>query len=268
MKKAICSIVVLCFPLTAIGQSNPAQVPQPPQVTVIRAGTLIDPRTNEPKHNQVIVIRGDKIEAVGDAASAQIPAGAKVIDLSNATVLPGPDRVPHSHLSAGRGPRNRRLRYPAAEVPAGVPRGARDGFGATRAGAGLHHHSRYGDRGRGLWRCRNQDGGGRRLHSGAADLHDDARHFHHRRLSAGRLCSGDSRFPRESQIIDGPVEARKAAREQLDHGADWIKVYMTHRSWTDKDGHLVSQPTLTVEELQADRGRSARLGAQSRLPRL
>jgi len=47
------------------------------------------------------------------------------------------------------------------------------------------------------------------------------------------------------------VEARKAAREQLDHGADWIKVYMTHRSWVDEQGALVSQPTLTVEELRA-----------------
>jgi len=47
------------------------------------------------------------------------------------------------------------------------------------------------------------------------------------------------------------VEARKAAREQLEHGADWLKVYMTHRSWVDKSGNLVSQPTLTVEELSA-----------------
>jgi imidazolonepropionase-like amidohydrolase len=58
-------------------------------------------------------------------------------------------------------------------------------------------------------------------------------------------------MPKGAQIIDGPVEARKAAREQLDHGADWIKVYMTHRSWLDKNGNLVSQPTLTVEELKA-----------------
>ena len=62
--------------------------------------------------------------------------------------------------------------------------------------------------------------------------------------------------PKGVQIIDGPVEARKAAREQLDHGADWIKVYMTHRSWVrnngvGKNGDLVSQPTLTVEELRA-----------------
>ncbi len=59
------------------------------------------------------------------------------------------------------------------------------------------------------------------------------------------------REPKGSQLIDGPIEARKAAREQLDKGADWIKVYMTHRSWLDAQGALVSQPTLTVEELKA-----------------
>ena len=58
-------------------------------------------------------------------------------------------------------------------------------------------------------------------------------------------------MPKGAQLVDGPVEARKAAREQLDHGADWIKVYMTHRSWVDKQGNLVSQPTLTLEELKA-----------------
>jgi imidazolonepropionase-like amidohydrolase len=58
-------------------------------------------------------------------------------------------------------------------------------------------------------------------------------------------------MPKGAQIIDGPVEARKAAREQLDHGADWLKVYMTHRSWVDKQGNLVAQPTLTIDELRA-----------------
>jgi imidazolonepropionase-like amidohydrolase len=57
--------------------------------------------------------------------------------------------------------------------------------------------------------------------------------------------------PKGAQLIDGPVEARKAARQQLEHGADWIKVYMTHRSWIGGNGELVSQPTLTLEEIQA-----------------
>ena len=57
--------------------------------------------------------------------------------------------------------------------------------------------------------------------------------------------------PKGVQIVDGPIEARKAARERLDHGADWIKVYMTHRSWVDGKDRLVSQPTLTLEEIKA-----------------
>ncbi len=61
-------------------------------------------------------------------------------------------------------------------------------------------------------------------------------------------------MPKGAQIIDGPVEARKAAREQLDHGADWIKVYMTHRSWVGNSGELVSQPTLNRRGVAGDRG--------------
>ena len=58
-------------------------------------------------------------------------------------------------------------------------------------------------------------------------------------------------IPAGAQLVDGPVEARKAAREQLSYGADWIKVYMNHRSWVDAKGRLVSQPTLTLDELKA-----------------
>ena len=78
MKTFICSIVVLLLSATTIGQSQSRyKLPNRPQITVIRAGTLIDPRANEPLHNQVIVIRGDKIESVGDAASTQVPDGRK-----------------------------------------------------------------------------------------------------------------------------------------------------------------------------------------------
>ena len=60
-----------------------------PSVTVVRAGTLIDGRSDAPKRDQVIVIRGNRIESVGPAAATAIPAGATVIDLSHSTVLPG-----------------------------------------------------------------------------------------------------------------------------------------------------------------------------------
>src|SRR4029453_12863944 len=50
-------------------------------VTVIRAGTLIDGKSAAPRRGQVIVVRGNRIESVGDAAAARIPEGAKVVDL-------------------------------------------------------------------------------------------------------------------------------------------------------------------------------------------
>src|ERR1051325_10186488 len=57
------------------------------QVTYIKTSTLIDGRSDAPKENQVIVIRGNRIESVG--AGIAIPDGAAVIDLTGMTVLPG-----------------------------------------------------------------------------------------------------------------------------------------------------------------------------------
>ena len=217
---------------------------------MIRAGTLIDPRANEPKHNQVIVIRGDKIESVGDAAATQVPAGAKIIDLSNATVLPGLIES-HTHIFLqGEDPAlggydiqllKFPLAYRAARATVSARRALEQGFTTIRdmetEGAG------YGDVGIKM----AVDEGyipGPRIFTTTRGIS----------TTGGYPLEGyapEIQVPKGVQIIDGPVEARKAAREQLDHGADWIKVYMTHRSWADKNGHLVSQPTLTVEELKA-----------------
>src|SRR5258708_544882 len=59
------------------------------QTIAIRAGRLFDPKSGTNLPNQVVVVRGERIMDVGPAASVQVPAGARVIDLSNATVLPG-----------------------------------------------------------------------------------------------------------------------------------------------------------------------------------
>ena len=65
------------------------------QVTAIRAGKLIDPETGKIESNQVILVEGRDIKAVG--ASVAIPSGATVIDLSKFTVMPGMMDA-HAHL--------------------------------------------------------------------------------------------------------------------------------------------------------------------------
>src|SRR5258708_3401943 len=58
-------------------------------LTVIKAGTLIDGKSSDVRHDQVIVIRGNRIESVGPASAAKIDGAAKVIDLWKMTVRPG-----------------------------------------------------------------------------------------------------------------------------------------------------------------------------------
>src|SRR6266700_3551839 len=87
--------------------SRMAMQPPPPEGVAIRAGRLFDPKTGANLTNQVIVIQGDRITDVGPADRVKIPAGATVIDLSRATVLPGLiDR--HVHLTESPEPNEAR----------------------------------------------------------------------------------------------------------------------------------------------------------------
>jgi imidazolonepropionase-like amidohydrolase len=219
-------------------------------VTVIRAGTLIDGKSATPRRDQVIVVRGNRIESVGDAASAKVPAGATAVDLSRWTVLPGLIDA-HTHLFLqGEDPADggydvqllkHGLAFRAARATASARRALMQGFTTIRdvetEGAG------YGDVGI----KQAIEGGyipGPRMFVVTRAIS----------TTGGYNLEGyapEIEVPKGVQIVDGPVEARKATREQLDHGADWIKVYMTHRSWVDAKGDLVSQPTLTLDEIKA-----------------
>ena len=85
--KSLAGLLFLVFAVHAGAQDQSKQLAQ--QFTVIRAGTLIDGKSDKPRRDQVIVIRGNRIESVSDAASAKPPANAIAIDLSQQTVLPG-----------------------------------------------------------------------------------------------------------------------------------------------------------------------------------
>jgi imidazolonepropionase-like amidohydrolase len=231
-----------------VGAQEPSHAAAQP--IVIRAGTLIDGKSDQSRRDQVIVIRGNRIESVSDGASAKIPPGATVINLSNATVLPGLiDSHTHIFLQ-GEDPAKggydanvlmQPLALRAARATVSARRALEQGFTTLRdletEGAG------YGDVGIKEAVEAGYIPGPRLLVSTRAIS-----------TTGGYPLEGyapELDMPKGAQIVDGPVEARKAAREQLDHGADWIKVYMTHRSWVGKNGELASQPTLTVEELRA-----------------
>jgi len=80
----------------------PAQTPpaQAKQVVAVRAGRMFDPKSGTILANQVVLITGDRITEVGPADRVKVPGGAKVIDLSRATVLPGLIDG-HVHLTGG-----------------------------------------------------------------------------------------------------------------------------------------------------------------------
>src|SRR5438034_7299708 len=245
---AILPIFFVLLLSTTLAQKT--QEPAAPEKTIaIHAATLIDGTSPHPRHDVLIVVKGNKIASVSEGGKP--PAEAEVINLpSNVTVLPGLIDA-HTHIFLqGEDPAEggydiQLLKYPAsfraARATVSARRCLEQGFTTIRdvetEGAG------YGD----LGIKQAIEGGfipGPRMFVVTRAIS----------TTGGYPLEGyapEIDVPKGAQLVDGPVEARKAAREQLDHGADWIKVYMTHRSWLDAKGNLVSQPTLTLEEIKA-----------------
>ena len=185
------------------------------QTVAIRAGRLFDPKSGTDLQNQVIVVSGDRITDVGPASTVKIPAGARVIDLSFATVLPGLIDG-HVHLTDGKGDQ-------MAEAQKATHDSLNAGF--TTLVAQGSHGGGYTD----VELQKQIDGGkvvGPRL------------------ITAGPIVG-------QELAAKGPEQFRKALDELHAHGAMHAKIVPnTTYSW-DKQGKMSNTNVVSLEELKA-----------------
>lgn len=259
MRNAI-SLASLVVAITAAsGTIVWSQAPAPPQspylappgtVVAVRAGRMFDAKAGTMLTNQIILIRGDRIADVGP--SVQIPSEARVIDLSNATVLPGMIDA-HVHF-AGRGESvemktiimvQSALRDLEAGFTTTVDMDSRGGFGTVELREAVNAGVIKGPRMQVSGQSLNQRASGPYPNPGPG------------------FYSGYT----EDKNINGPWLARTAVRESKLHGVDWIKIYTTQdfvgaRALYEfkPDGSLLAYPSLTFEEVQAIVDEAHRLG--------
>lgn len=235
----------------------PRAVFQNNQVTAVRAGRLFDPRSGTLRSNQIILSRGDRIVDVG--SNVQIPAGARTIDLSRATVLPGLIDT-HLHTMTGN-----------PLIAPGAPGIGPQGPGPTGFAQPIPHHT--------LAALVNAQ---LNLQAGFTTVVDLMSH-------GGWYGTVDLRNAINSGLVQGPrmqvagpgmINAtttaakvplldrepisnlghlvartpegvRQAVDAQAAAGVDWIKIYSTNAYTLKPGGAIDVTPTFTLEETQA-----------------
>jgi imidazolonepropionase-like amidohydrolase len=256
MRKALVLAVVLSLLQTvALAQTTPPA----PKVIFIKAGRLVDVRTGRVLENQGILVEGQRIKAVGPLAEVQksVPSGAQVLDLSKATVLPGLADC-HTHIllqgditSADYDEQLLKESIPYRTIRATVAArlGLMNGFTVMRdletEGA------MYADVDVKTAINRGVIPGPR--------LFVSTRAFSATGMYPLTGYSWELKMPEGVQIVDGADNIRRAVREQVKYGADWIKFYSDRRYYL-KDGALHSWVNFTDEEMKAMVDESHRLG--------
>ena len=229
---------------------------QGPTRIAIRAGKLIDARSEKPLENPLILVEGDKIVSVTAGGSA--PAGVEVVDLGNATVLPGLIDV-HTHLLLQGDVTAEE--YDAQLLKQSIP--YRAILAARNAQIALSH---------GFTAMRDVESEGAmyadvdvKTAIANGEVPGPRMQVATRAMSPTGLYpllgySWELRVPTGVQYVDGVDGARKAVREQVMYGADWIKYYSDRREHFEADGRLHSSVNFTEEEAKAIVEEAHRLG--------
>jgi len=203
--------------------------------TAVRAGRMFDPKSGQLLTNQVVLIQGERITDVGPAASVAIPAGAKIIDLSQATVMPGLIDG-HVHLTDADGG----LQHQMMIALYSATQSLKAGF-TTQVAMGSH-------------------GGGyadvelkKAINSGLVQGP--------RLVTAGPILAitapGNGPFPLEFKpfepeiVKNGPEGLREGVRELAHFGAEHVKIHTTGRFYFKPNGDMVNQPLASLDELKA-----------------
>ena len=211
----------------------------------LRCGWLFDGRGDALRANAFVVIEGEKIRNI----AATAPSGAEVIDLSHHTCLPGLMDT-HTHILLQGD-------ITAADYDQQLLKQSPE-YRTILATVNARRALEYG-----FTSIRDLETEG----AGYADV-DVKRAIHNgvipgpRMQVATRALDVTGAYPLEGyapnvmvphgvQIVDGPDNARQAVREQISHGADWIKVYSDRSYRVREDGVLDDIPTFTPEELRA-----------------
>jgi imidazolonepropionase-like amidohydrolase len=247
---AIASIVFSAVLATALTAQAPAD-----RRVLIRAGRLIDLVSDGAKADQGILITGDRITRVGPYAEVAASAGnAERVDLSRYTVLPGLIDA-HTHVFLdGSDYANQMLRQsiPYRTIQAVTAARAALDYGFTTIRDLETEGAMYADVDvktaieRGVIP-------GPRMQVATRALAPTGMYP----LSG---YSWELQVPAGVQIVDGADNLRRAVREQVKYGADWIKLYADRNSYVGEDGRLHSMLNWTEDELQAIVDETKRLG--------
>jgi imidazolonepropionase-like amidohydrolase len=236
-------------PTPCVGSDGGVELcPQAPRVVAVRAGHMFDSKTGQMLASQVVLLNGERITAVGPAGQVKIPAGAQVIDLGQATLLPGLIDG-HTHMFNARKPNGTTEDYMLIAVQ-NVQASLHAGFTAARDMT--THGNGYGD-----IAIRNAINEGRI---------DGPRYQVSTRGIVWGAAPPDPAAPDNplaSTVIRNAEEGRAAVRDQIAHGADWIKLYPAGAysfSLTGEPQYVVTYP---LPVLQAIIDETHRLGKKA-----